>query len=78
MDQIIKKVLSDQFGVDPSTIVDDTTFEDLNADSIDLVEVIMVLEKEFKIAIETSDEFHPTATVKDLKLLLSNIINNNA
>lgn len=78
MDQIIKKVLSDQFGVDQDVIVDSTTFEDLNADSIDLVEIIMILEKEFNIAIETSDEFHSSATVLDLKLLLSNIINPNA
>jgi acyl carrier protein len=77
MDQIIKKVLSDQFGVDVDRINDDTTFEDLNADSIDLVEVIMILEKELKIVIDTSDEFHPAASVHDLKKLITTILKND-
>ena len=51
----VKEVLVDQLGVDESEITDDASFqEDLNADSLDLVELIMELEDRFDIKI--SDE----------------------
>jgi len=47
----IKTIVADQLGVDPASITAETRFEDLNADSLDVVEVIMALEDEFGIAI---------------------------
>lgn len=47
----IKAIVADQLGVDPASIIAETRFEDLNADSLDVVEVIMALEDEFGIAI---------------------------
>lgn len=47
----IKAIVADQLGVDPASITAETRFEDLNADSLDVVEVIMALEDEFGIAI---------------------------
>ena len=42
--------LAEQFGVDPKTITEDTLFdEDLGADSLDLVELMMSIEEEFGI-----------------------------
>ena len=50
---VFKKVagmISEQFGVDVSTITMDTLFEeDLSADSLDIVELTMALEEEFEI-----------------------------
>jgi acyl carrier protein len=51
----VKEVLVDQLGVDESEITQDASFqEDLDADSLDLVELIMELEDQFDIKI--SDE----------------------
>ncbi len=49
------KLLSEQFGLDPEDITEDTGFEDLGADSVDLVELSMNLEEEFGID-EMSEE----------------------
>lgn len=51
----VKEMLSEQFNVDASGINEDTSFrDDLNADSLDLVELIMGLEDEF--GLEIGDE----------------------
>lgn len=48
----VKKILIDQLGVDESEITMESSFiNDLGADSLDTVELIMVLEKEFDISI---------------------------
>ena len=43
------KLLSEQFGLEAEDITEDTGFEDLGADSVDLVELSMSLEEEFDI-----------------------------
>lgn len=50
----IKKILSEQLGVDESAITADTSIEDLGADSLDLVEIIMNIEEEFGITVDDS------------------------
>ena len=46
----IKEIISEQLGVDEDIIKMDTSFtDDLGADSLDLVELIMALEEEFDI-----------------------------
>lgn len=56
----VKKIIAEQLGVDEAEITPQTSFvDDLNADSLDLVELIMSLEEEFSKAgksIEVSDE----------------------
>ena len=54
----IRKIVADQLSVDVESITLETRFEDLNADSLDVVEVIMALEDEFGIAIpdETAEQ----------------------
>ena len=47
----IKSIVAEQLNVDPETITMNTRFDELNADSLDVVEVIMTLEQEFDIQI---------------------------
>jgi acyl carrier protein len=52
----VKAVLSEQLGVDDGELLDDASFqEDLDADSLDLVELIMELEDQFGIKISDED-----------------------
>ena len=52
----VKEVLTESLGVDDSEITDEASFqEDLNADSLDLVELIMELEDQFGIKISDED-----------------------
>jgi acyl carrier protein len=52
----IKEVLSDRLSVDESDITEEANFqEDLDADSLDLVEMIMELEDQFGIKIPDDD-----------------------
>ena len=56
----VRKIIAEQLGVDEGEITPETSFvDDLNADSLDLVELIMSLEEEFSKegkSIEVSDE----------------------
>ena len=52
----VKEVLTEQLGVDENEITEDASFqEDLDADSLDLVELIMELEDQFGIKISDED-----------------------
>jgi acyl carrier protein len=62
----IKEIIVDQMGVDPDKVTEDASFiEDLGADSLDIVELIMTFEEEFDM--EMSDEdAEKIATVGDV------------
>ncbi|GAA0683360.1 MULTISPECIES: acyl carrier protein [Clostridium] len=61
----IKSIVADKLSINADDITMDTTLEDLGADSLDVVEVIMALEDEFDI--EISDEVAENiSTVGDL------------
>jgi acyl carrier protein len=52
----VKEVLTEQLGVDENEVTEDASFqEDLDADSLDLVELIMELEDQFGIKISDED-----------------------
>jgi acyl carrier protein len=52
----VKEVLSEQLGIDEGEITEEANFqEDLDADSLDLVELIMELEDQFGIKISDED-----------------------
>lgn len=52
----LKKIVVDQLGVDEAEVVPSASFQDdLNADSLDLVELIMSLEEEFGVEIPDDD-----------------------
>ncbi len=60
----LKRILSEQLGIDEETITPETTIEDLGADSLDLVEAVMNIEEEFNIDID-DNEIENLKTVKD-------------
>lgn len=68
MSEIKEKVVSiivDKLGVDASEVVEDASFtNDLGADSLDTVELIMEFEKEFGVSIP-DDQAEKIATVGD-------------
>ena len=52
----LKKMIAEQLGVDEAQVVPSASFaDDLNADSLDLVELIMSIEEEFGVEIPDED-----------------------
>ncbi|MFA5562628.1 MAG: acyl carrier protein [Candidatus Caldatribacteriota bacterium] len=52
----VKKIIVDQLGVEEDKIGEDSSFiDDLGADSLDIVELIMAFEEEFDIEISDED-----------------------
>lgn len=71
----IKAVLVEQLDVDPDTITRDTDFmNDLGADSLDLVELIMTLEEEYNIS-STDEQIYEYRTVGEIADFLENLVN---
>lgn len=65
MEARLKKIVAEQLNVDEVKVVSSARFtEDLNADSLDLVEMIMSLEEEFGVEIPDEDA-EKILTVKD-------------
>ena len=61
----IKAIVAEQLGVDESEITEEASFvDDLGADSLDTVELVMALEEEFGIEIPDEDA-EKIGTVKD-------------
>ena len=70
----IKKAIAEQTGIDENSITLEATFrEDLNIDSIDLVELIMQLEEEYDIEFD-DDQAESLKTVGDVVNYLKEII----
>ena len=62
----IKSIVVDQLGVDEDQVTEDASFvDDLGADSLDTVELIMAFEEEFDIEIPDEDA-QKIKTFKDI------------
>ncbi|HRW11755.1 MAG TPA: acyl carrier protein [Syntrophomonas sp.] len=53
--EIARKILAEQLNINPDNITMETTFEDIEADSIDIVEMIMALEDMYDIEFPEDD-----------------------
>lgn len=61
----VNKIIVEQLGVDPKEVTMDASFIDnLGADSLDIVELVMAFEEEFNIEIP-DDEAESISTVGD-------------
>ena len=67
------KLIAEQFGVDPDSVTADSAFvDDLGADSVDLVELVMSMEEEFEIGEVLEEELATLSTVGDCVEFLTN------
>lgn len=65
IDERVKKIIAEQLDVDESKLVPEASFvEDLGADSLDTVELVMALEEQFGTEIPDEDA-QKIITVKD-------------
>ncbi|MDR1235926.1 MAG: acyl carrier protein [Holosporaceae bacterium] len=68
----VKSIVAEKLGVDESKVVDDARFiDDLGADSLDTVELVMALEEQFNIEI-TDEEGQNIQSVKDAISFIQN------
>ena len=62
----VKKIIAEKLGVEIEKVIPEASFiDDLGADSLDLVELIMTMEEEFEIDI-SDDAAEKLVTVKDV------------
>jgi acyl carrier protein len=64
----VRSILVEQLGVEPDEVREEASFqEDLNADSLDLVELIMEMEDRFKLKIpdEDAEKIHTVGDAVD-------------
>ena len=65
VEEKVKEIITDQLGVDDKQVTATASFiDDLGADSLDTVELVMALEEEFDIEIP-DDEAEKIAKVQD-------------
>lgn len=75
IDSKVKAIIVDKLGVDASQVTPDASFSaDLNADSLDTVELIMEFEKEFNITIPDEDT-QKIVTVGDVIAYIEKAVN---
>ena len=61
----VKKIVADHLGIDEAKVTDESSFiDDLGADSLDTVELVMAFEEEFECEIP-DDAAEKIQTVKD-------------
>ena len=71
----LKKIIAEVLNVDEEEITMDTTFvDDLGADSLDILQIIMGLEEEFDIEI-ANEEAENIVTVADAVEQIKNALN---
>ena len=69
----IKELICEQFEVDPASITEETNFlQDLSADSLDFVELIMNIEDSFDLPEVGEEEIRAIQTVGDLVKYVQN------
>ena len=69
----LKAIVVDKLSVDENEVTMEATFEDLGADSLDIVEIVMALEEEFDIEI-SDDEAEQAKTVVDVVNYLVTVV----
>ena len=61
----VKEIIVDELGVEGSAVTMESTLEDLGADSLDAVELIMALEEEYDLEF-AEDEVKAMKSVKNI------------
>ena len=75
--QTMRDLVSEQFAMEPAEVTMDTSFEeDLGADSVDLVELVMAMEEEFDMGEANEDELAGLKTVGDAVNFVASTLTN--
>lgn len=70
----VRRVIAEELGIERSALADNARFkEDLGADELDKIELIMVLEEEFGEAIQDSDAAKILSTDDAIKFILGRL-----
>ena len=74
--QTMRELVAEQFAMEPAEVSMETAFEeDLGADSVDLVELVMAMEEEFEVGEIEEEELSGLKTVGDAVNYLANKLN---
>ncbi len=65
----IKEIIAEKMDIDTDEITEESSFESLEIDSLDMVEIVMDLEEAFDISIETNENLK---TIGDLVEYIKN------
>lgn len=63
--EMIRNRIAETLDMNPEEITEDTSFEDLQFDSLDLVELIMDMEEQFDISIEIDESIKTVGELVD-------------
>ncbi len=69
----VRMLLCEQLSIEKGSITMDTRLEDLGADSLDIVELVMAMEEEFDIQVE-DEQVEKIQTVGDIVSAVSAMI----
>ena len=61
----IRDIIAEKMDMDPADITMEASFEDMEIDSLDMVEIVMDIEEAFDISIETGDGLKTVADLVD-------------
>lgn len=71
MNDKIKEIIADELGIDAMSIADDAKIiDDLGADSLAVMQIVMAIEDEFDVSVE-EDKIMSLATVNDIVAYVS-------
>jgi len=74
IEQRVKKIVAEQLGVNEADIKNESSFvDDLGADSLDTVELVMALEEEFECEIPDEDAEKITSVQQAVDYVNSNL-----
>ena len=72
----MRELVAEQFAIEPAEITMETSFEeDLGADSVDLVELVMAMEEEFDVGEIDEEDLTGLKTVGDCVRYLNSKLN---
>ena len=73
IEERVKKIVCEQLGVKEEEVKNESSFvEDLGADSLDTVELVMALEEEFETEIPDEDAEKLTTVQESIDYIISN------
>jgi len=70
----ITKIIADKLNIDPKTITGSATLQDLGADSLDIVEIIMKIEDQLGVAV-SDEQAEKLQTIDDVVNYVHNLRN---